>query len=199
VAAIRGWLQLECGLRWRELEKETTPEKNTHTNTGKMENYDDVFGETGSGMMMGVPASVPHEGGLEYGDDFDWKVREKWTNEEDQFLIALVDQHGKKWSVLAKYFNGSRTVSQCRNRYFRLYPTAATLEKMNSRTRTNNCRVCLQPMRTAFGPHRCTQKTPERIVSRMVATAIKNVVKKTQQEKKNDERNKKRKLYKSTH
>ena len=161
-----------------------------------MENYDDVLGDIESGLMP-IPASVPQEGDLGYGDELDWKVRERWTNEEDNFLIALVNQHGKKWSVLAKHFNGSRTVSQCRNRYLRLHPTVAALQKMNSRKRTNNCRVCLQPMRTAFGPHRCTEKTPERIVSRMVATAIKNVLKKTrrvqQKETRRIERNERRK------
>ena len=39
----------------------------------------------------------------------------KWKKEEDDLLIYLEEQYGKKWSKLSKYFNG-RTRYQLRKR-----------------------------------------------------------------------------------
>ena len=43
-------------------------------------------------------------------------LQTKWTDEDDELLIKKVDELGKKWKILEKFFKG-RTEVQLRNRY----------------------------------------------------------------------------------
>ena len=42
--------------------------------------------------------------------------RSDWTSEEEEKLLRLIEEHGKKWRTIAKFFNG-RTDVNLKNRY----------------------------------------------------------------------------------
>jgi len=53
-------------------------------------------------------------------------IKGKWTETEDELLVALVQTHGKKWKYIAGFIPG-RTGKQCRDRYTsRLDPNLKT-------------------------------------------------------------------------
>lgn len=45
---------------------------------------------------------------------------DKWTNEEDNMLMAMVKQYGKRWTLICQQFP-KRTVVSLRNRYRQLF------------------------------------------------------------------------------
>jgi len=49
------------------------------------------------------------------------KTYSKWTNEEDEFLLKLINNIGSKWKFISKYFP-NKTIYQIYNRYFILNP-----------------------------------------------------------------------------
>lgn len=53
------------------------------------------------------------------------KKRNPWTAQEDETLLKLVKQHGKRWSVISKHM-GTRTGKQIRDRYLNKFDPSVT-------------------------------------------------------------------------
>jgi hypothetical protein len=41
---------------------------------------------------------------------------DKWSADEDEHLLRLIDLHGPKWALISRAFHGSRTDNQCKRR-----------------------------------------------------------------------------------
>ena len=48
--------------------------------------------------------------------------KSKWSEEQDDLLISLVNKHGKTWTKISKYFN-NKNCDQCRCRYRSIDPS----------------------------------------------------------------------------
>jgi Lhr-like helicase len=41
----------------------------------------------------------------------------KWNEADEYQLVRLVNEYGKKWSLISKEFDGKRTDNQCKRKY----------------------------------------------------------------------------------
>lgn len=73
-----------------------------------------------------------------------------WTMQEDLFILDMVEQYGKRWSMIASAMMG-RTDNGVRNRYNRM-EKAQNLREMRGPRYGYRCRRCGQPKRG----HTCT-------------------------------------------
>jgi len=75
-------------------------------------------GSGGGGEGMGVPSSSPRAGGprqLEEEDSEGKKVMTKWTEEEKQQAIQLLEVHGKQWALISGEMGGTKKPEQIKN------------------------------------------------------------------------------------
>jgi hypothetical protein len=73
---------------------------------------------------MGVPSSSPRAGGprqLEEEDSEGKKVMTKWTEEEKQQAIQLLEVHGKQWALISGEMGGTKKPEQIKN-FFSVSP-----------------------------------------------------------------------------
>ena len=72
----------------------------------------------GMEVMGGVPASSPRAGGsrqIEEEDSEGKKVMTKWTEEEKQQAIQLLEVHGKQWALISGAMGGTKKPEQIKN------------------------------------------------------------------------------------
>jgi len=75
-------------------------------------------GSRGGGEGSGVPASSPRAGGsrqMEEEDSEGKKVMTKWTEEEKQQAIELLEVHGKQWALISGEMGGTKKPEQIKN------------------------------------------------------------------------------------
>ena len=83
------------------------------------------------------------------------KIIKEWTFEEDGFILNMVEQHGKRWSMIASCLPG-RSDNSVRNRYNRMEQAQSLREMRGVRPGGYRCRRCGQPKRG----HTCRLAAP---------------------------------------
>jgi len=103
-----------------DVEMTSAVSRTSSTNSSHAKDLASCFpaGPRRGGEIMGLPASSPRAGGsrqMEEEDSEGKKVMTKWTEEEKQKAIQLLEVYGKQWALISGEMGGTKKPEQIKN------------------------------------------------------------------------------------
>ncbi len=117
---ISGRTDMQCRYHYkRSLHSAIKKGEWTEEEDEQLKNLVDQYGEKWAKIAKAMPCRTDLQCRQHYTQTLNPTIKqEKWTQEEDEQLKNLVDQHGDQWAEIAKEMSG-RTHTQCSQRYKR--------------------------------------------------------------------------------
>ncbi len=127
---ISGRTNRQCRQRYKNtLKPAIKHEKWTEEEDQQLKNLVAQHGEKWTKIAKKMPGRTDTQCRQRYKLTLDPTIkREKWTEEENEQLKKLVNQHGQKWAMIAKEMSG-RTENHCRHQYKRILKTPIKYKK----------------------------------------------------------------------